>query len=175
MPNVGDTVPLSVQLFDSDTTKFARATVRDDSGTPVSGSPFSLGHVGNGRYESSSLLFPSGTNYVNATYEIFDDAGFTIFSELHASAIDTFSLTVPTTEIIECLDQLKLLIQGIAQVGDILMNVFDGDDIIIMKVDDNDIKINVFDDDDQKAMVVDDTDTNLNVSDSNDLNSTVRC
>ncbi len=116
MPKVGETLALSVQLFDGDETKFVRAILEDASGAALPSSPVTLSHVSSGRYENSSITMPS-TAYVAATYEVYDDAAFTTLSDVHSFAIDTFPLEIPFTEILDALDAITDLLNDIKMVG----------------------------------------------------------
>jgi len=93
MPSVkaGETIPISLQLFDNDATKFVRATSEDESGTPLVGSPFSLPHDVNGLYKISSVLMPD-TGAVVVQYEVFNEASFLNISAVHSSALDLFTI-----------------------------------------------------------------------------------
>lgn len=181
MPNVGDTIALSNQLFDSDTTKFVRASLRDDAGVALGASPVSLTHDANGNYTNSTVVFPAGTDYISVTYEVFDDALFTISSPDHSSSIDTFDLEIPATAILDCLTAIKaaiaalqLVVDGIAQVGDILAIVSD-DEALIAKIDDLGIVAKVADEDTQQSVVATDEPITLNLSDNDTTISKVEC
>lgn len=80
-----DVIPLVLQLFDNDATKYVRANVRDASDTVISGSPFTLAHEANGLYTNASAVMPN-TPFVSVQYLVYDDAGFTTLSTIHASA-----------------------------------------------------------------------------------------
>lgn len=92
----GDTVPLVLQLFDGVTTKYVRATVTNQAGTAVSGSPFTLTHQALGKYVNSSLVMPSGVSFIVAHYRVFDDAGFTTISS-YADTAEVFNLFIDTS------------------------------------------------------------------------------
>lgn len=92
----GDTVPLVLQLFDGVTTKHVRATVTNQAGTAVSGSPFTLTHQALGKYVNSSLVMPSGVSFIVAHYRVFDDAGFTTISS-YADTAEVFNLFIDTS------------------------------------------------------------------------------
>lgn len=181
MPNVGDTLALSLQLFDSATDKFVRGTLRDDAGADLGASPASLTHDSNGNYTNSTVTMPAGTDYVTVTYEVFDDALFTTPSADHGSAIDTFDLSIPSSEILDCLttikdalDALELIVNGIAQVGDVLAVVTDGDPLVAT-VSDDQVIARVLDEDTQQSVVATDEPTGLNLSDEDQIISTVEC
>lgn len=92
----GDTVPLVLQLFDGATNKYVRATVTNQAGTAVSGSPFTLTHQALGKYVNSSLVMPSGVSFIVAHYRVFDDAGFSTISS-YADTADVFNLFIDTS------------------------------------------------------------------------------
>lgn len=92
----GDTVPLVLQLFDGVTTKHVRATVTNQAGTAVSGSPFTLTHQALGKYVNSSFVMPSGVTFLVAHYRVFDDAGFTTVST-YADTAEVFNLFIDTS------------------------------------------------------------------------------
>lgn len=117
MPFVGEVLPLSFQLLDGDTSKFARAILKDEAGVDLGASPVSMPHIGGGKYTSSSVVMPVGVDYIEATYESFDDAGFTIEDEDHLLGTDVFRLEVPDSVIIDKLDEILAKLQGIALPG----------------------------------------------------------
>lgn len=91
MPQVGDTLPLYIQLFDNATDKFPRAIVRDAANAEVAGSPFDLSHIADGLYGSLSAQFPN-TQFVTAQYLIYDDAAHTQIALDQGSGLDYFLL-----------------------------------------------------------------------------------
>lgn len=115
MPQAGDTIDLGYQLHDGDATKFVRATVSDDQDNPIAGSPFTLTQLSQGFYTTNAAIMPSGVAFVRATYDVFNDAGFTIQSPDHFSGGETFELTVPDTVIDSKLDQIISLSNAILQ------------------------------------------------------------
>ena len=113
---IGESIPLIYQLHDGDTTKFVRATVEDPDGNPIAGSPASMPHVSNGKYENNSLLMPD-KRYVSVTYQVFDDAGFTTPSPDHYDGVDSFELTVLDQDLIDLLIELRDLLDLILDAG----------------------------------------------------------
>lgn len=91
MLKVGDVIPLSLQLDDGTTDKFVRAVVRDASGSPITGSPFSCAHVAGGQYESLTALMPN-TAFVTVQFKVYTDSGFTTLSTSNGDAQDIFEL-----------------------------------------------------------------------------------
>lgn len=106
MPFEGDTLPLSFQLHDGAEDKYVRATVVDDTGSALTGSPVSMGHLVAGKYTSDAIVMPAGVKYVEATYDVFNDAGFTVESEEHFSGGAVFPFEIPDQVIVDKLDQI---------------------------------------------------------------------
>jgi len=75
----GEPIILRLNLVDLDSTKFIRAVLKDELGNTLIGSPFTLLNQGDGKYglNAGSLVFPVNVLEVSATYEIYDNAGFT--------------------------------------------------------------------------------------------------
>lgn len=92
MPNVGDSIVLSLQLFDGATNKYPRARVFDADGSEISGSPVALTHVAGGLYRNAALTMPDSAQ-VEAQYKVYDDAGFTTPSTTHSDALDVIYKT----------------------------------------------------------------------------------
>lgn len=179
MPNIGDTIALSNQLFDSDTTKFVRASLRDDAGAPLGASPVSLTHDANGNYTNATVIFPAGTDFVSVTYEVFNDAGFTTPSPDHSSSIDTFDLAIPAAAILDCLTVIKdaiaalqILVGAIGTVSDIKAIVTD--DAVIAKIEDLDVGTVISEKDPQQSVVATDEAIALNLDDDT-IVSEVEC
>lgn len=116
MPFVGETLPLSFQLLDSDPTKFCRAVLSDPLGVAIAGSPVAMTHIGGGKYSSDSVLMPN-EDYVECRYEPFNDAGFTIVDPDHLVGTDVFRLEIPDTVIVDLLNQILNKLNGLALPG----------------------------------------------------------
>lgn len=86
---LGDPMPLFLQLGGSVTGKFIKASLKDAAG--VSLGAFPLADRGLGLYSSPDVAM-SGATVVYATYEVFDDAGFTVPSPLYQNGEDVFLL-----------------------------------------------------------------------------------
>lgn len=112
MPQFGETIPLSLKLFDGASNKFVRATLRDATGMQIVGSPALLSHVGEGQYTNSSFAMPN-TDYVNVSYQVFDDAGLTTLSTLYSDGQERFELDVPDAELLALLLEIKSLLIGL--------------------------------------------------------------
>jgi hypothetical protein len=90
---VGDKLPIYIQLFDYNAGKFIKATVRNDNNTQIAGSPVELSPIGSlGFYGNNTLSFPSETEYVTVEYVVYDDAGYTEVSTSEGGASDVFTL-----------------------------------------------------------------------------------
>lgn len=112
MPAPGDILPLRLLLNDGNASKYVRAIVTNDAGLAISGSPFALLSVGSGVYKSNVATMPSGVQFVQALYEVFDDPGFTIPSTIYGSALDVFE---SVTADLEALEQITEDLEKVSQ------------------------------------------------------------
>lgn len=87
--NVGELIPLELQLSDGATGKFPRALVYNAAGTLLS--TINLTHVASGRYADDSLTM-TNTPYTVATYLVYSDSGHTTLDTSYASTIDLWQL-----------------------------------------------------------------------------------
>jgi len=94
----GAQILLSLMLANGDADKFVRATLQKFDGTVLFDSPYTLNHVGNGRYtySNSILVFPVNEPSVYAIYEIFNDEDFTEEAIEYTQGIDEFVLSNAT-------------------------------------------------------------------------------
>lgn len=103
MPQVGDPIPLGLQLSAGETNKFVRARVYAPSGAEVSGSPVALPHVANGLYQADDLPMPDQI-YVFAQYRVYTDSGFSTLDNNYGIGSDIFEKSVlasaPAAEIV---------------------------------------------------------------------------
>lgn len=90
MPIVGQKLPIQFQLFDNRTDLFPVAVIRNDAGTQISGSPFTLASVANGLYTTLSVDFPAGTDFVSVQYLVYSDSGHTTLSDSEGSGATSF-------------------------------------------------------------------------------------
>jgi len=116
MPKIGDTIPLVLKLSDGDENVFVRCILEDQDGNALAESPVTLAHVGEGRYEDNSVVMPQKV-YVTATYQVFEDAGFTIPSETHADSLDVFPIEILDQDLVDQLVELKALLDQILGQG----------------------------------------------------------
>ncbi len=107
----GDPIRLNLQLFDGDSGKFVQAIVADSSGTPLAGSPVTLSNSGNGLYEDDSLIMPTDPE-VTAIYKVYNDAGFTTPSAVHADALDIYRRDTDLEKICEVQDTVNAILAG---------------------------------------------------------------
>lgn len=91
--SLGQPVPLICQISDGSSDKFVQAIVKDSDGATVSGSPFTLTHVANGKYTNDSLSMPN-KNHIKVQYIVYDDAGFSIPSD-YDIVTESFVLNIP--------------------------------------------------------------------------------
>lgn len=89
--NVGDPIPLGLQLWDLAEDKFVRAKVYDKDGVELVGSPVTLPHLDDGFYYNASIPFPNSL-WVVCVFYVFDDGGFTQISDSHTPAAETIFL-----------------------------------------------------------------------------------
>jgi len=91
VPFPGETLHLTLQLFDGAFDMFVRASLFDSLGNELPFSPVTLTHVELGLYTNDTLKMPF-TPEVRVVYEVFSDPGYTIHSQIHCDAVDTFEL-----------------------------------------------------------------------------------
>lgn len=110
--NVGDSLPIFVQMNDYSTGRFVRAFVRNASGNPIVGSPVNLSAIdSSGGYGDSSLVMPN-TPWVYAIYLVYTDGTYTVLSSVEGGSSETFFLSAnvvtpnfpPTSNIIGVVD-----------------------------------------------------------------------
>lgn len=86
----GQTLPLYVQSFDYDATRYPQAVLRDDAGNLI-GSPINLSPIGAlGLYGNLTVRYPSGPKFITAQYIFYDDSGYTQVSTGQGADLDTF-------------------------------------------------------------------------------------
>lgn len=100
MPNPGDALNLFLKFNAEDwneatdlATTFVRATVTDNNGDEITGSPVALTYDGSGsnRFSNSDLLQPL-TAPTTAKYEVFKDAGFSELNDCFYEVCDVFEI-----------------------------------------------------------------------------------
>lgn len=116
MPFVGEVLPLSFQLLDSDPSKFCRALLATPAGVPIAGSPATLTHIGGGKYSSDAVVMPN-EDYVEVKYEPYNDAGFTIPDPDHLAGTDVFRLEIPDSVIVDLINQILNKLNGLSLPG----------------------------------------------------------
>lgn len=91
----GSGIPLYLQLFDYDASKFVKVFVSDDSGNPLDGSPVELTPLGSlGLYGDSSIVVPSSVPFAVAQYVVYDNAGYSVVSTSEGGSSDTFFFSI---------------------------------------------------------------------------------
>ncbi len=92
MPRLGDDIPMKLQLDGEETNKYVRATVRDQGGTQISGSPFNLAHVAAGLYQKTDVAMPN-TKSVTVEHRVYSDSGYTTRDTTYSGVyLDKFEL-----------------------------------------------------------------------------------
>jgi hypothetical protein len=87
----GVSSPIFLRLFDGATSKFPRADVRKEDGTPVV--TVDLTHQANGRYVGAVTFPANGYYYVDFT--VYDDFARTIESLIHTETTDLYLAETP--------------------------------------------------------------------------------
>lgn len=86
---VNDPILIAAHLEDSVVGKFLRATVTNEDGIEIGGSPVALADLGGGIYRDKSLIKKRGTFF--AIIEVFDNAGFTESNQDFEEGVLTFT------------------------------------------------------------------------------------
>lgn len=153
---IGEPLVLRLLLPEEDDSKFVRAIVKSDTGTPLSGSPFTLNNLGNGEYffkDENNLVFPEDRLEVVAIYQIYDDENFLIPTVDYGQQVsDVFrNLEVVATGIgdavQETLDRIETLVNDTLVLRD---------DIDIMIEEDEPVELEIQEDDEIEVLVAED-------------------
>jgi len=169
MPFVGETLPLSLQLFDFNPGKFTRANLSNQDGVDIAGTPFDLVHIGLGKYTSDAVVMPSGVVSIEATYEVFATAANrtagTPLDSSYTAAKDVFRLEVPDSVLLDLLTSIFDIVTAILGqiIGDLLIGVVPQDELIGVVA--SDPQVGIIEDADQIGKVEDDQATG-NVEDA---------
>lgn len=100
---INDPIPATLQLFDNDETMHVRAIVRAADKTVLG--TVTLSHIADGLYANTDLVTPA-TSFVSIQYEVFEDAGFTVPSELHSTALDVFGVNASPFTLAQIADRV---------------------------------------------------------------------
>ena len=73
----GSKLNLNLLVDDGNDSLFPLAIVTDKDNVPVVGSPFTLVSIGNGRYFNNDYTVIQNSNYLIATFIVYEDAGHT--------------------------------------------------------------------------------------------------
>lgn len=91
--NIGEKIPLTLQLFDGATDKYARAIIRNSAGVALDESPVDLNHVGDGLYVDTAITITMPASiFITITYITYDDAEYTTPSSIHDRTLDLIHL-----------------------------------------------------------------------------------
>jgi hypothetical protein len=121
----GDTVILSLKLYDQNAGKFVRAYIYDPVGALIT--TRDLAHVGNGLYQFTAYTMPS-LDFITAAYVVYDDAGYSVPSATYQDGEDIFEIF---TENLLLLHQLSC--------GVVVTVDNDRDPEFLITVDDDDV------------------------------------
>jgi len=88
----GESLPLSLLLFDGNEGKFPSAHVYKEDFTPLAGSPFPLSHLAHGLYKNTSVVAPTDARLLTAVYVVYDNPERTSVSETHTRSEDKFTV-----------------------------------------------------------------------------------
>lgn len=88
---LGDSLPLFLQLSDGASGKFPQAHVYDDTDSEDGSSPFDLTHVDNGLYTNSSFT-PGSTGFYRVVYITYSDSGHTTEDTNYPRVVDFFEV-----------------------------------------------------------------------------------
>lgn len=103
--NVGDTIPLTLQLDDGDGSLFPRAYVFEPDGTSFA--VVDLAHVAQGYYDDVSLAFPSGVQFLAATFVVYEDVGHTVEAIAHGRNQSLFTTGISAGDTLPVALQLE--------------------------------------------------------------------
>ena len=87
----GSPIPLSLQLWDGNSTLYVQATLMYASGVPFPTPTVNLQPTGNqGLYIDNSLVMPNTSQPIYATFTVYDDSAYTIPDAGHDVTYETF-------------------------------------------------------------------------------------
>jgi hypothetical protein len=92
MPQLGEDIPIEVQLGLEETNKYVRAEVRNAAGTAISGSPFALTHAAGGLYKKTGVAMPSGTTHVSVRFLVYDNDDYSTRTAGYEPEVEIFEL-----------------------------------------------------------------------------------
>lgn len=99
MPNFGEKIPIRLQLFDKNSSKFAKASLFDAStNDELTTSPIVLTNAGNGLYTDYSLVMPNIDNII-CVYIVYSDITCLVRDETYEVVEELFSLTEKIQEV----------------------------------------------------------------------------
>lgn len=87
----GSIIPIDIQLWDGDISKFPRAFLFGPGGIPYSPPFVDLASVGNGLYSNRSVLMPQ-VGPVSASFSIYNDSARTVLDSAHTFSSESYSV-----------------------------------------------------------------------------------
>lgn len=112
--NVGDPIPLLVQLATYDATKFVRAFVQNVAGDAIPGSPFDLTPDGDtGLYKNVDGVMPNQP-WIFAEYLVYDDSDYETLSEGNGGSGEVFyrNVTPGSTPYLPPTSNIVAIVEG---------------------------------------------------------------
>lgn len=85
---VGESLPIGLKLYDSNSAAFVQASVYDDAGSLLS--TLSLVHVAQGFYLTPSSFPMPDKPFISVVYVVYTDAGFTTKDSRYVEAAECF-------------------------------------------------------------------------------------
>jgi len=167
VPVVGAILPISVKLPDTNAVQVVRATIRDKDGVEISGSPFTLTHVGLGLYQINTVLMPD-TAFVTVSHEIFKGPGFTnknVNNYLDAAQCfikDAFS---------DAIKDIKSAVRGF----DLVAEIDEGEVIVAEICEEPELDVTIEVGEELAATIEESETLNANVEDTEILEGDVEC
>lgn len=160
----GEKIPLFLLLENRATDRVVRATVRNEFGVEISGSPKSVAHLSDGEYFDNALAMPN-TGHIMVIYDVFDGPGFTNLSNDLFPEVERFDLDDLATAIEELKNAARQADLG-AEITDneiLAGKIEDSDDLDAQVTDKNQLVGKIGDVDELKGQIDNDNDLIVNV------------
>ena len=162
----GEPLVLRVLLPEEDDTKYIKATLKDEKGIELSGSPFTLINQGLGEYtfkDEVNLLFPNDVLEVVAIYRIYDDNQFLIptldYSQQLADVFRSWDVNIAIAnvdlgpEFNTALIAMQNLIDDALKLRDDINIEIEDQEDVLMDISDNEEPMEVIVDEDDEIVV----------------------
>lgn len=169
MPFAGDLIPLVVQLYDGNESKYVKATLQDPDDNFLAGSPVTLTHKHDGLYEDKSITMPD-KQWITVNYQVYDDAGLTIPSQFHSNAIERFDLQLTDQDLLDRITILEAAVNSLSSPRPVDLFVSLGSERYIVELkESNNMEAEVIEDSidiqvDESIIDINQEDSNINIS-----------